>query len=185
MWLAEAAVVDPWIPRLQMQVLLKGRLLRPDTRGYLYQFGVLTRSGSDGNSIIWMNVLASGRTLHGPTPTTFLPPITSEMLFEALVREVAYLRKEIAKPASKWRNKRFYRAYAVLTLCRILYSSRFGDVVSKTRAGRWALQTLPSRWHSLIRSAMESDRGKRSTLALPRIARFIEFVTTQLDEPLA
>jgi Domain of unknown function (DUF4111) len=184
-WLAEAALVDPWISRLQMQVLLKGRLLRPDTRGYLHQFGALSRSGSDGNPIIWKNVLASGLTLHGPAPTTFLPPIKREMLFNALVREVVYLRKEIGNPASKWRDKRFYRAYAVLTLCRILYSHRFGVVVSKPRAARWALQTLPTRWHSLIRSAVESDSGKRSTLALPRIARFIEFVVGQLDESLA
>jgi predicted nucleotidyltransferase len=175
-WLAEAALVDPWIPRLQMQVLLKGRLLRPDARGYLYQFGALRRSGSDGNPIIWMNVLVSGLRLCGPAPATFLPPITSEMLFKALAREVAYLRKEIGNPASKWRDKRFYRAYAVLTLCRILYSHRFGDVVSKPRAARWALQTVPTRWHSLVRSAVESDRGKRSTLPLPRIARFIAFV---------
>lgn len=185
LWLAEAALVDPWISRLQMQLLLKGRVLRPDTRGYLYQFGALRRSGSDGNPIIWMNVLASGLTLRGPSPATFLPPITREMLFKALVREVAYLRDEIGNPASKWRDKRFYRAYAVLTLCRIMYSRRFGDVVSKPRAARWALRTLPTRWHSLIRAAVDSDRGKRSTLALPRIARLIEFVGAQLDESLA
>jgi hypothetical protein len=185
MWLAEAALVDPWIPRLQMQVLLKGRLLRPDTRGYIYQFGALRRSGSDGNPIIWMNVLVSGLTIRGPAPATFLPSITSEMLLKALVREVAYLSKEIGNRASKWRDKRFYRAYAVLTLCRILYSQRFGDVVSKPRAARWALQTLPTRWHSLIRSAIQSDRGKGSTLSLPRIARFIEFVGAQLNESLA
>jgi predicted nucleotidyltransferase len=184
MWLAEAALVDPWIPRLQMQILLKGGLLRPDARGYLYQFGALRRSGSDGNPIVWMNVLACGRTLRGPAPATFLPPITSEMLFKALVREVAYLRTEIRNPASKWRDERFYRAYAILTLCRILYSHRLGVVVSKPRAVRWALQTLPTRWHSLIRSAVESDRGKRSTLPLPRIARFIEFAGEQLDESL-
>jgi hypothetical protein len=183
LWLAQAARVDPWIPRLQMQVLLKGRLLRPDARGYLYQFGALEPSGSDGNPIIWMNVLATGLTLRGPAPATFLPPITNEMLFKALLREVGYLRIEIRNPASKWRDKRFYRAYAVLTLCRVLYSHRFGKVVSKPQAARWALRTLPTRWHSLIRSAVASDRGKPSTLALPRIARFIEFVDAQLDEP--
>src|ERR671936_496362 len=36
-WLAEAAAADPWMRRLQMQVLVRGRLLRPDTRGALYQ----------------------------------------------------------------------------------------------------------------------------------------------------
>lgn len=179
-WLAQAAIADPWIPRLQMQILLEGMLLRPDTRGCLYQFGALRRSGSDGNPIIWMNVLASGLTLRGPAPATFLPPITSQMLFDALVREVAYVRAEIGAAASEWRDQPFYRTYAVLTLCRILYSHRKGGVVSKSRAARWALRALPTRWHSLIRGAMATHRGKRSTLALPRIARFTEFVDAQL-----
>jgi hypothetical protein len=169
-WLARAAIADPWIPRLQMQVLRKGKLLRPDTGGCLYQFGVLRRSGSDGNPIIWMNVLASGITLAGPAATTFLPSITSRMVIDALEREVAYLRAEIGNPASEWRDQPFYRTYAVLTLCRILYSYRRGGVVSKPRAARWALRALPTRWHSLIRGAVASDRGRR----------FIEFVDAQL-----
>jgi predicted nucleotidyltransferase len=182
-WLAHAAAADDWIRRLQMQVLLRGRLLRSDTRGALYQFGVLRRSGSDGNPIIWRNVLATGVTLTGPAPETFLPPITDRMLFAALVREVGYLKTEIADSASQWRGRRFYRAYAVLTLCRILYTSQTGDVVSKRRAAVWALRTLPSRWRSLVRMAMASDRGEPSRLPLPRIARFVEFVERQLVPP--
>lgn len=97
-----------------MQILLESKVLRADTRGYLYQFGTLRRSGSDGNPIVWTNVLASGRTLRGPAPATFLPPITNQMLFDALVREVAYLRAEIGSPASEWRDQPFYGTYAVL-----------------------------------------------------------------------
>lgn len=182
-WLAHAADSDAWIRRLQMQVLLRSRLLRADTRGALYQFGALKRSGSDGNPIIWRNVLATGVTLIGPEPETFLPPITDRMLFDALVREVGYLRTEIADPVSQWRSQRFYRAYAVLTLCRILYTNHAGDVASKRRAAVWALRTLPSRWHSLIRAALASDRGGPSRLPLPRIAGFIEFVERQLVAP--
>jgi len=179
-WLARAARTNSWILRVQMQLLRRGRLLRPDTRGYLYQFGALKRSGSDRNPIVWANVLATGVTLAGPAPETFLPRITSEMLFEALVREVGYLRAEITDPASEWRGRTFYRAYAVLTLCRILYSHRKGAVVSKPRAARWALRALPTPWHSLIRDAVASDRGKPAPLRLPRIAHFIEFTERQL-----
>src|SRR5690349_6642125 len=39
--LAAAAVDDPWMRRVQMQVLVQRSLLRSDTRGALYQFGVL------------------------------------------------------------------------------------------------------------------------------------------------
>ncbi len=179
-WLARTAVSDRWIQRLQMQLLLRARLLRSDTRGALFQFGALRRSGSDGNPIIWKNVLSTGVTLIGPAPETFLPPITERILFAALVREVGYLKAELTDSASQWRGRRFYRAYAVLTLCRILYTNQTGDIVSKRRAAAWALRTLPARWHSLVRMAVASDRGEPSRLSLPRITRFVEFVEAQL-----
>jgi len=184
-WLSNAAEVDDWISRLQMQILLCGRLLRPDTRGALYQFGVLRRSGSDGNPIIWRNVLASGVTLAGPSPETFVPRITDRMMLAALRREIEYLRTELADPASPWRDRRFYRAYAVLTLCRILYSNATNDVESKRRAARWALRTLPTRWHALIQMAVASDRGESSRLPVSRIEQFIEFADQQLVLPAA
>lgn len=179
--LAERAGSDPWLRRVQMQVLVQDRLLRTDTRGALYQFGTLKRSGSDGNPIIWLNVLASGVALVGPAPETLLPPISGDMIHDALVREAGYLRAEITNSASEWRDRRYYRTYAVLTLCRILYSYRRGGVVSKPRAARWALRTLPARWHPLIRAALASARGKPAGLPLARIARFVEFVEGQLD----
>lgn len=182
-WLARAAECDDWVRRLQLQVLVRSRLLRPDTRGALFQFGALRRSGSDGNPIIWRNILETGVTLIGAAPETFLPRITDRMLFDALVREVGYLRGEIASSASHWRGQRSYRAYAVLTLCRILYTNQTGDVVSKRRAAAWALRRLPSRWLGLVRMALASDRGEPSRLALPRIARFIEYADRQLAPP--
>jgi len=182
-WLADAALADPWVPRLQMQILVRGRLLREDTRGALYQFGALRRSGSDGNPIIWLNVLASGLTLAGPPPQRLLPPITGPLVFAALVRELEYLRKEVSNPRSPWRDQRFYRAYAVLTLCRILYTHRSGEVASKPQAARWALRVLPQRWHSLIRSACRGSGTTRRPLPLARLARFIDYVGMHLTQP--
>ncbi|HEY6194468.1 MAG TPA: aminoglycoside adenylyltransferase domain-containing protein [Candidatus Eisenbacteria bacterium] len=180
-WLARAGRSDPWMPRVQMQVLVRHRLLRPDTRGALYQFGVLKRSGSDGNPLIWLNVLASGITLAGPDPKTFLPPITKDLVSAALVREVGYLRREFADSASPWRGQPFYRIYAVLTLGRILYTHRKGGVVSKPRAARWALRALPPGRRSLVRDALAGARGIPTTLAVARITSFVRFVHGQLD----
>ncbi len=181
--LMQAASADPWIPRVQMQILLQGRLLRHDTHGALYQFGKLRRSGSDGNPIVWLNVLETGITLAGPHPGTILPPMTDDMVFAALEREVEYLRVEISDPASPWRVQRSYRAYTVLTLCRILYTHRRGEVASKPHAARWALRALSPRWHSLIRAALDRPPGGRKPLPVRRIARFIECVADELARP--
>jgi hypothetical protein len=148
----------------------------------LYQFGLLKRSGSDGNPIIWMNVLKSGVVLFGPRPESFVPTITPEVLFQALEREVSYLREEISKkPESEWRDVPSYRSYAVLTLCRILYSFRKGTIVSKQRAARWAMKHLPEEWAEIIREAMKTDvAGRSADIPLVRIEQFIDFADAQL-----
>ncbi len=182
-WLTDAAAEEPWFVRLQMPVLIKRNVLVEDRAACLYQFGVLSRSGSDGNPIIWMDFFWRGRTLLGPDPESFVPKITAEMLHQALVRELGYLREEIVgKPESEWRDVPSYRGYAVLTLCRILYSSSTGEITSKPLAAAWALDRTPTEWHSLIRRALAVDENSQlQDLPLSRIGALIGYVQGQLD----
>jgi hypothetical protein len=183
-WFTRAGAGNPWVARLQVSVLIRDEILTATPRGScLYQFGRLSRVGSDGNPIIWMNILESGVVLLGPPPESFVPPIRSETLFAALVREVGYLREELVeKPDSEWRDVPKYRAYAVLTLCRILYSARHGTVVSKPKAAEWALHALSNQWHPIIDEALAADAGRRTSgIDLDAIARFIEFAHAQLQ----
>ena len=181
-WLAGVGDSNPWAARLQITFLIRNEVLTVNARGCLYQFGRLKRSGSDGNPIVWMNVLKSGLVLAGPPPASFVPAITPEILFQALVREVGYLREEICeKPTSEWRNVPSYRAYAVLTLCRILYSFRKGTIVSKQTAARWAIKHLPE-WNEIIKQALDANHsGRAIEVPLFRIAQFIDFVDSQLQ----
>jgi hypothetical protein len=93
------------------------------------------------------------------------------------------LREEIIdKPDSEWRDVPSYRIYAVLTLCRILYSFSKGTIVSKPRAVRWAIKTLPREWRGLIDQALGASSGARKAdIPLSRIERFIRFVEAQLN----
>jgi len=172
-WFAEMAKVDPWTERLQATILIRDEVLKMDSPGCLYQFGKLTRSGSDGNPIIWLNILDCGVTLYGEPPQYFVPEITPAILSEALRREVNYIREEIENQESEWRDRPKYRAYAVLTLCRILYTHAKGKVVSKPRAAIWAIRKLelsspPARggvdavsrtrwWEAAIRQALTAE----------------------------
>jgi hypothetical protein len=112
-----------------------------------------------------------------------VPPISYEILFAALVREVGYLREEICEKAeSEWRDVPFYRAYAVLTLCRILYTHAKGKVVSKRRAAGWAVRHLPEEWGGIITRALVADYDRLSTRAsLSRVRRFVDFAAARLD----
>jgi predicted nucleotidyltransferase len=181
-WLVLSTKSNTWTARLQMSFLLRDEVLTEHSPSCLYQFGKLKRSRSDANPIIWMNVLKSGVVLNGPRPEAFVPRITPEILFRALVREVGYLREEIIeKRESKWRDVAFYRAYAVLTLCRILYSFKMTTVTSKPRAAKWAINHLPDELSKIVTQALASDAGKlRGSISLRRIARFIDFVDAEL-----
>ncbi len=185
-WLARTANSNPRATRLQILFLIKNEVLTMDSKACLYQFGKLKRSSSDGNPIIWINVLQSGVVLFGPRPESFVPAISPEILFQALKRELGYLREEISmKPESEWRDVPSYRAYAVLTVCRILYSFRKGKIVSKQRAARWAIKYLPSKWNQIVLQALEindgTDNDKPPTISLSRIRQFIDFADTELS----
>lgn len=182
-WLAQVGKVNPWTSRLQILFLVKNELLVLNSSGCLYQFGILRRSGSDGNPIIWLDFLRDGKVLYGPRPESFLPEITPEIFLQALNRELGYLRQEISEKAnSKWRDVPMYRAYAVLTVCRILYSFSNGVVASKPTAAKWAMKNLPEQWRDIISEAIEfNENGRVSDIPLNRIEQFIEFAHSQLQ----
>jgi Aminoglycoside adenylyltransferase, C-terminal domain len=182
-WLAHTAKSNPWTMRLQMLFLVKDELLVMNSSACLYQFGVLTRSGSDGNPISWLDFLRSGKVLFGPRPESFLPEITPDLFFQALKRELGYLREEISeKPKSKWRDVPIYRAYAVLTVCRILYSFSKGGIASKPTAAKWAIKNLPEQWGQIIRQALEfNENSRESDIPMKRIEQFIIFADAQLQ----
>lgn len=181
-WLKEAALQEPWFARLQMPVLVRRNVLVDDPQACLYQFGVLKRSGSDGNPIIWMDFFRRGHTLIGPDPKSFVPEISTEVFQRALVREVGYLREEfVTKPDSEWRDVPSYRAYAVLTLCRILFSSRTRAITSKRKAARWAMDHTPIEWHDLIQRALAAgEMGGLERLPISQIEAFIDYVSSHL-----
>ena len=163
----------PWKRRLQLTILIQRELLQPSADGWLYQFGRLSRTGSDGNPIIWANILESGQVVFGPDPHTFVPRITPALMRAALDREIGYLRTElVTKRTSVWRNRATYRRYAALTACRILYTLKTGRVVSKRKAALWALRRLPSTHRPIVRHAIARTR----LLPLARLRGLLEYV---------
>jgi len=94
-----------------------------------------------------------GVTVTGPDPKTLIDPILPEDLRRA---ELATLRwwwsPQLDNPFRL--RSREYQAYAVLTMCRALYTLQFGTVVSKSCAARWAQTNLGERWVALIQRSL-------------------------------
>lgn len=68
-----------------------------------------------------------------------------------------------------------YAPYAVLTLCRALYTLEYGETISKSDAARWALRTLPRQYRALIAQAVtwtaeDPNLSIESTLGFLRFA---------------
>lgn len=181
-WLSELEKKNSWTPRLQMQFLLRDEVLVMNSKSCLYQFGQLNRGSSDGNPIVWMNVLESGITLFGAPPESFVPEITTATLSEALVRETGYLRCEIENPAGEWRDVPKYRAYAVLTLCRILYSHATGKIASKPAAATFVRDSLPIELQGIVKTALSPGAEYSADIPLARIEKFIEFTESKLQK---
>ena len=179
-WLAKLEKENSWAARLQMQFLLRDEVLVMNSKACLYQFGQFNRCGSDGNPIIWMNILETGLTLTGEPPSAFVPEITREIFREALTRETGYLREEIEKPNSEWRDVPKYRAYAVLTLCRVLYSHATGKIASKPEAAAFAADQLPEELRKIVEAALSADAEHWGNIPLNGIEQFIDFTENKL-----
>jgi len=100
-----------------------------------------------------------GIALAGPAPRSFIAPVSPDALkAETLDVLHGWWQAQLDNPVRL--RRRGYQAYAVLTMCRALYTLETGWLVSKPHAARWARQRLPERWHGLIDRAVvwrESD----------------------------
>jgi hypothetical protein len=111
------------------------------------------RHGSDW--IIQRHTLREqGVVLAGPAPRTLIQAVQPDDLRQGVL---GFLREwwapMIHNPDPRLRGSE-YQAYAVLTLCRALYTLECGDVVSKSVAARWAQETIDARWRPLIKQAL-------------------------------
>ncbi|HWI52568.1 MAG TPA: aminoglycoside adenylyltransferase domain-containing protein [Symbiobacteriaceae bacterium] len=90
-----------------------------------------------------------GVVLSGPEIRTLISPISPDDLRRAtaaLMEE--WWAPKVDEPGRAYVTK--YQSYAVVTMCRVLYTLQHGTVVSKPAAARWAREGLGQRWGALI-----------------------------------
>ena len=132
--------------------------------------------GSDW--VIQRHVLREqGVVLAGPAPQTLIDPVTPCAVQDA-VR--GFLREWWA-PMRQQPDPRLhgavYQAYAVLTMCRALYTLRTRAIASKSRAARWAQRTLDPQWSTLIEWAKR--RGDAPPQPIDAVLAFIRHTLEQ------
>lgn len=113
-----------------------------------------------------------GLTLAGPPIRELVDMVSSEELRQAVASLfVGWWRPMITNQAKLLSVG--YRVYAITTMCRVLYTLRHGEIVSKPEAVRWAMTELDERWHGLIKTAVswqgEPLDNLEETVALIRL----------------
>jgi predicted nucleotidyltransferase len=126
----------------------------------------------DANWIIERAIVRErGVVLYGPPPETLTDPVSPEQLRVATCQQLADVwRSRIEDP--DWPRAGLYSAFAVLTLCRALYTLRHGAFCSKPVAAAWAAQTYPA-WEPRI------------AWALAHRADVTDVLPSEFDEALA
>jgi predicted nucleotidyltransferase len=129
--------------------------------------------------INWWLVREKGITLFGPPPTTFIDPISKEEFLQTVQDHTRSWREWVDHM-----QDRPGQAYAILTMCRALYSSAHGDQVSKKQAALWAQARFPQ-WAELIQKALLwrqtwRDQELDPEATFPETVRFVHFAIDQI-----
>lgn len=118
-----------------------------------------------------------GLTLAGPPIRTLIDPISPGDLRRATLDILqTWWRPMLTDP--KYLDSAGYRVYAVLTMCRMLYTLRLGDVGSKSAGVQWALEVVDGRFSPLIELANTWQNGQPFD-KLDETIDFIRYTLTQ------
>ena len=99
-----------------------------------------------------------GIVLVGPAPHTLIAPISAEQIRWAARETLHEWWAPQLVDHSHLRSDE-YQAYAVLTMCRALYTLHHADVAPKAVAASWAQEILGEPWSSLIDRAQAWRHG--------------------------
>ncbi len=89
----------------------------------------------------------------GPDPKTLIDPVGPDELRGAARGTLGEWWSPMLKEPTFLRTSE-YRAYAVLTMCRALYTVQNGEIVSKPVAARWAMESAAKERTRLIEASL-------------------------------
>lgn len=121
-----------------------------------------------------------GITIIGPDPKTLIDPISPNELRQAMLPTLKSWPTEILNNPTEI-ARRGYQSLTVLSLCRILYTLQFGDIVSKAKAANWIKETTGEKWSVLIDRAWIGRHNPRLEAEPDDINQTLDFIRYTLD----
>lgn len=161
-----------YIPRADIRRHISGKAEYPTlNEGKFYLSGL----GSDW--IIQRHIIREqGVIIAGTPPRDLIDAVESSDLKRAVIGVLnEWWSPMLQHPA--WINSDEYQAYAVLTMCRALFTIENGTIASKPVSARWALETLIEHWKDLIEKALSWRHGKQ----LNKLDEMLDFIRYTVD----
>jgi predicted nucleotidyltransferase len=172
---------SPWALQIEASYIPQTALRRFDPTDKLHPH--MDRGGEEtlhwmsheSDWIIQRHILRQrGIVIHGPDLQSLIDPVSPDELRRAVAAVLPLWSQPILADSSVIK-KRGYQSYCVLTLCRMLYTLKHGEILSKPEAAKWALTNMDPKWKPLIERALigrqnsdlEAEPGEiKETLAM-------------------
>ena len=117
------------------------------------------------------------RIVSGPSLQALIDPVSPDQMRQAIQELLQTWWAAMLQAPARLESSE-YQAYAILTMCRALYTLQHGALVSKPVSARWALDTMRTKWSPLIAEAMQWQRG----LPMDRLSETLEFIRFVIQE---
>jgi predicted nucleotidyltransferase len=121
-----------------------------------------------------------GIVLAGPDPKTLIDSVSQVDLRQAVVDVWPLWANPILADPSKI-DQRGYQSFFVLSVCRALYTFKYGEIISKRAAAEWAKSHLDQRWVPLIERAWEGRRNPNQEATPDDISGTLEMIRCALQ----
>lgn len=153
---------SPWATEVEALYVPRAHLHRCDAVGALFprlERGANERLRLDDLGRSWaihLYVLREhGIALAGPAIHDLIDPVDPDEIRGAMIEMMETWWGPMADDTRPLLRQHIgYQTYAVLTMCRVLYSLTTGAVASKPVAARWARRELGGRWSACIDHAL-------------------------------
>src|SRR5688572_3314150 len=144
---------------------------------------VVEKLGSDW--IIQRHVIREyGVVIEGPDPKTLIDFVSPDEIRGAVMGTLhEWWFPMLTDPTWLRNGESGDRAFAVITMCRVLHALEHGTIASKPKALKWARAKLGDPWKTMIDQAVAVAQHKEQDVVLKEVLDFILFIKEQTMRP--
>ena len=169
----------PYAKKIEASYISQNDLwdFNPENSRPYFNEGRLSLAPYGNNFIIELSVLReNGLSISGPPIKDLIKEISPEELQLAIKKNMDEYWQVMLFDLAKL-NRSDYQVFAIVTMCRTLYSIKTGSITSKAKAAQWVINNYNADWSDLAAKAISWEPG----LELNKLKETQQFIKYILD----